>query len=179
MDGNYAASRLAMKDLAGESDESDEEFDESGAHQSWMTRLTNRADHLRVTPDTLVESLYRIPDTYFAEILTSLDHDRRRSEMVQNDIRAEQSQLMATQVIRPSPSQKSWATWEAEAYATVRAVVPHRVNRSILESPVIGWAPHPSVQEINLGSGHTYDLPITPDSLRQWLRPMPTRALPP
>ena len=110
-----------------------------------MTRLTNRADQLRVTPDTLVESLYRIHDTYFAEILTSLDHDRRRSEMVQNDIRA----------------------------------VPHRVNRSILESPVIGWAPHPSVQEITLGSGHTYDLPTTPESLRQWLRPMPTRTLPP
>ena len=177
LDGNYSASRAALRDLAGESDESDEEFDESGAHQSWMTRLTNRADQLRVTPDTLVESLYRIPDTYFAEILTSLDHDRRRSEMVQNDIRAEQSQLMATQVIRPS--QQSWATWEAEAYATVRAVVPHRVNRSILESPVIGWAPHPSVQEITLGSGHTYALPTTPESLRQWLRPMPTRALPP
>ena len=88
---------------------------------------------------------YRIPDTYFAEILASLDHDRRRSEMVQNDIRA----------------------------------VPHRVNRSILESPVIGWASHPSVQEITLGSGHIYDLPTTPESLRQWLRPMPTRALPP
>ena len=43
---------IAMKDLAGESDESDEEFDESGAHESWMTRLTNRADQLRVTLNT-------------------------------------------------------------------------------------------------------------------------------
>ena len=57
--------------------------------------------------------------------------------------------------------------------------MPPRGNSSILESPVIGWAPHPSVQEITLGSGHTYDLPITPESLRQWLRPMPTRARPP
>ena len=129
-------------------DESDAAFNDSGAHQSWMKRLTNRAAQLRVTPDTLVESLYHIPDIYFAKSLESLDNDHRRSEMVKKDIHT----------------------------------VLHCENRSILESPhpsVIGWAPHPSVQEITLGSGHTYDLPTTPESLRQWLRPMPSRTLPP
>ena len=52
-------------------------------------------------------------------------------------------------------------------------------GQPLIESPVIGWAPHPSVQEITLGSGHTYDQPTTPESLRQWLRPMPTKARPP
>ena len=129
-------------------DESDAAFNDSGTHQSWMKRLTNRAAQLRVTPDTLVESLYHIPDIYFAKSLESLDNDHRRSEMVKKDIHT----------------------------------VLHCENRSILESPhpsVIGWAPHPSVQEITLGSGHTYDLPTTPESLRQWLRPMPSRTLPP
>ena len=38
-------------------------------HQLWMTRLANRADQLLgVTPDTLVEGLYRIPDTYLANM---------------------------------------------------------------------------------------------------------------
>ena len=40
----------------------------SSDHQSWRTRLTNRVDQLGVTPDTLVEGLYRIPDTYLANM---------------------------------------------------------------------------------------------------------------
>jgi hypothetical protein len=47
------------------------------------------------------------------------------------------------------------------------------------EIHTIGWAPYPTVNEIIRESGSSYDRPISPDSLLQWIRPMPTRARPP
>ena len=123
-------------------------------HQFWMTRLTNRADQLGVTPDTLVESLYRIPDTYLANILASPSSSSGDTPASCDSIARDH----AYEALRIEGRYDHWST---------------------LESPVIGWAPHPSVQEITLGSGHTYDQPTTPESLRQWLRPMPTKARPP
>jgi len=45
-------------------------------------RLTTRAIQLGVTPDTLIEALYRIPDEYLADILASYENDCVRSELV-------------------------------------------------------------------------------------------------
>ena len=175
MDGNSTAPSSAMHTIPGASYE----------HQLWMTRLTNRADQLGVPTDTLVESLYRIPDTYFATILASYESDHRRSEMVQTAIRTMPHHVNRSILASPDYDHRrsdmilNDASDHAMACSlfSIQEALP--LNNSIPESPVIGWAPHPSAHEITRGSGHTYDLPTTPESLRQWLRPMPTRSRPP
>ena len=72
-------------------------------------RLTTRAIQLGVTPDTLIEALYRIPDTYLADILTSYENDCVRSELVRNATVCETANhemfvsMLETGIIEPQP----------------------------------------------------------------------------
>ena len=72
-------------------------------------RLTKRAIQLGVTPDTLLEALYRIPDKYLADILASYENDCVRSELVRNATVCETANhemfvsMLETGIIEPQP----------------------------------------------------------------------------
>jgi hypothetical protein len=72
-------------------------------------RLTARAIQLGVTPDTLIEALYRIPDAYLADILESYEHDCVRSELICTATVCEPAthdmlvSMLTTEIIEPQP----------------------------------------------------------------------------
>jgi hypothetical protein len=63
-------------------------------------RLTARAIQLGVTPDTLIEALYRIPDEYLNHILAPYKNDRGQSDLVHNDPMGD-SQLIIPMDVTP------------------------------------------------------------------------------